>query len=325
MKSPVAFLWGLLALAACSPGNVEPQTWKAGPAIMGPGRPGAFDNIAVKDPTIVRYDGYWHIFYTAAGDEGFSIGYSAAPTFEELDAAPRHNLDYLKGANYAAAPQVFYFTPEEQWYLIYQTQESNYQPVYSTTRDIFDPSSWSAPKPLVTKDDRGKWIDFWVICDDENAYLFYTRKQVDVMVMSTPLDQFPEGFSSPVLAYSPIHEATAIYKVAGRDEYHLLYEEREDIATNKRKFGLATAPALSGPWALASDAYSAGGLLEWPEGATAWTDQVSHGEMIRTGYDEKLEYDPVKSRFLIQGFITAASDENYDNLPWRLGIITRSD
>jgi hypothetical protein len=46
--------------------------------------------------------------------------------------------------------------------------------LYSTSADIGNPLSWTAPKPFfpvipdIVKEPQGKgWLDFWVICDDE--------------------------------------------------------------------------------------------------------------------------------------------------------------
>src|SRR5690625_5680633 len=69
----------------------------------------------------------------------------------------------------AVAPQVFYFQPHGLWYQITQ-----WGGAYSTTTDISDPSSWSAKQPLLAGEPSGS-LDFWVICDDNNCYLFFSR------------------------------------------------------------------------------------------------------------------------------------------------------
>jgi hypothetical protein len=43
--------------------------------------------------------------------------------------------------------------------------------------------------------------------------------------------------------------------------------------------------------------------------------------MIRTGYNQKLEYDPADGRFLIQGKPSKERVGEYRRLGWRLGII----
>ncbi len=310
-------------LLTCFSADTEPA-WLAGRPLFNPGPKGAFDAVAVKDPSIVRFGDQWHLFYTARGEDGYSLGYAAAPALEELDASPRHCLVQLGGDRdaYAAAPQVFYFVPDKHWHLVYQTRDSNYQPVYSRTADINDPASWSAPASLVNKDDKAKWIDFWVICDDESAWLFYTRDHEAVWAMECPLARFPRGFASPRRVFAPVHEAVHVYRNTADGRYHMLYETR--LRGDIRRFGLATAETLGGPWQDATPGYVTGAMLQFPPDVPRWTDEVSHGEMLRTGHDQRLEYDADESRFLIQGMREEAHTGEYSQLTWRLGIIERS-
>src|SRR5262249_14392403 len=53
-----------------------------------------------------------------------------------------------------------------------------------------------------------------------------------------------------------------------------------------------------------------------------WTDSFSHGELIRTGHDERLEVDPDNLRFLFQGVSDAArKGKKYGEIPWRPGFL----
>ena len=132
--------------------------WRVDPPLLHPGPPGAFDEAAVKDPTIIHDGERWHLFYTARGGGSWRIGYVCADTLERLSAAPRTLLSMARGEKdtYAAAPQVFLFAPQSKWYLIYQTRDAEYQPVYSTTASIEDANSWSEPTPLVEKSGPGQ-------------------------------------------------------------------------------------------------------------------------------------------------------------------------
>ncbi|MFO7976334.1 MAG: non-reducing end alpha-L-arabinofuranosidase family hydrolase [Candidatus Hydrogenedentota bacterium] len=309
------------SLAAGDSADVIPAGWRAGPPVLTP-RESSFDARAVKDPTVVRHEGRWHVFYTACGSERLGIAYVSAPTWKELDAAPRTLLEQLSGGveNYAAAPQVFYFAPQETWYLVFQTTDANYQSVYATTKTLTAPQSWSPPAPLAEKFEDDKWIDFWMICDDTTAYLFYTRNHRDVYVQTTPLDAFPEGFGNPRKVFGLVHEAVHIYKPLDREGYHMLYEVRTD--DGYRKFGLATAPRLEGPWLDRTPDYATSSNCSWPENAAPWTDNVSHGEFLRTGYDQRLEYDPLNTKLLIQGRRGSEKDKSYRSLTWSLGFLT---
>jgi hypothetical protein len=53
-----------------------------------------------------------------------------------------------------------------------------------------------------------------------------------------------------------------------------------------------------------------------------WTDNISHGELLRDGYDQHLEVDPARLRFLIQGVLDRdRQGKSYVQIPWRLGML----
>jgi len=312
----------LVGGVATSVSNAAEARWRLEGPVFLPGPAGTFDEVAVKDPSVVFLQGRWHVFYTARGRGEYATGYVSAERLDELQTAPRHELTTIRGraSRYACAPQVFLFRPQGRWYLICQSRDANYQPVYATTKTIDKPDSWSAPKPLLPKDDETKWIDFWVICDASTAYLFYARGHRDVYVRTAPIEQFPDGWSEDTKAFGPVHEAAHVYKAKGRDEYHMIYELNEG---GVRSFGLATASHLRGPWKKVTDTWATGGQLVAPAGpgASLWTDIVSHGEAIRTGCDERLEYDAANPRLLIQGRAGTTADGPYQDLSWKLGIV----
>ena len=303
------FLSGILAVTLLA-ASIGPA-WRFVMPVLDPGKSGDFDETAVKDPSIVFYGGRWHLFYTARGNQKYSLGYVSAPKLGELNAAPRHSLARLSGgASTFAAPQVFYFRPARQWYLIYQTTASNYQPVFSHTATIDQPDSWSAPEPLAAKQEKDKWIDFWVICDDRLAWLFYTRNQREVYAMTTTLNDFPHGFGNPRKVFAGVHEAVHIYR--DRTAYAMLFETSGEGGW--RHYGLAQSAQLAGPWTLTSSEFAS-------QIDNGWSRDVSHGELIRSGYDEKLEANLKKAQFLIQGMPPAEHKGDYPSLPWRLGLI----
>ena len=272
--------------------------------MLSPGPAGSFDATAVKDPSIVFAEGQWHLFYTARGNGKYSLGYVAAPHLETLQSQPRVQLSALSaGTSTYAAPQVFFFRPQQRWFLIYQTSASNYQPMFVTTKTIGDPNSWSTPQELVQKPERAKWIDFWVICDDQNAYLFFTRDHREVMAMQTSLAAFPQGFGEPKPVFAGVHEAVHIYKENGKPKYSMLFEERKPDLT--RRYGRAQADHLLGPWRLTERAFA----------------KASHGELLRSSSDERLEADLTHPRFLIQALPEGSNLKDYTELPWRLNLI----
>jgi len=286
------------------------------------GSPGAFDETAVKDPSLVFFENCWHVFYTARGNGEYTTGYVAAEKLTELPHQTRYELKKIRGrhSRYACAPQVFFFEPQRLWYLLFQTQDSNYQPAFSTTKTISDLDSWSDPVFLLPKNTKAKWIDFWIICDDRRAYLFYTQDHKDVVVRTTGLSDYPHGWGDGRKVLSGMHEAVHVYRVKGRQKrYHMIYELN---TAGERSFGLARSKDLIGPWEKVTDHYATGSQLSWREQQqTRWTEMASHGELVRTGYNEQLEYDAQHTELFIQGVRKEDYREPYTEIPWVLGLV----
>jgi hypothetical protein len=306
--------------AAGEPENPE-RLWHLAPQTLRPGGAGSFDSVAVKDPSIVFFDGNWHLFYTARDEDHYTTGYVRAERLEELHRATRWELTKVrsKKERYGCAPQVFYFAPHKKWYLLFQNRDSNYQPMLCHNANISDASDWSTPEVLLRKDSPQKWIDFWIICDQHRAHLFYTEAHQGIMHRSTTLEKFPHAWGPAEQVFSDVHEAAHIYKVLGRPEYHMIYERN---TPEGRCLGLAIAGTLEGPWRKVTDRYATGDGLQHAPTEKKWTEMVSHGEAIRSGYDQHLEYDPADGRWLIQGILRNQSHAPYPTLPWQLGIIT---
>lgn len=284
--------------------------WLAGPVLLAPGAPGTFDETAVKDPSIVFHNNAWHLFYTARGRGQYTLGYVTAPALGQLKNAARRQIMPA----YAAAPQVFYFRPHKWWYLIFQTTAANYQPVFSTNTDIANSAAWTAPQPLIGKRDTAKWIDFWILCDSRQAYLYFTRNHRDLYMATTPLKNFPRGWDEPRRVFSPLHESAHVYSTTGRTPRYLLFFETQN--DDRRAYGLAESTTPAGPFREIDRAFAA--TIHQP----AWTNEISHGELLRQSNDERLLLDPANLRFLIQGLPAGAHTGPYVDLPWSLGLIT---
>ena len=284
---------------------------------------------AVKDPSIVRYEDRWHLFTTVRGSErSHAVMYASFASWDEANAAPRRILPMHEG--YCCAPQVFWFSPHEKWYLICQASredwgEKPYRAAYSTTTDISDPNSWSPLEPLFTPDspDERIGLDFWVICDDTQAHLFSTTLNGRMWRRETSRDEFPRGWSRPVLALKDdIFEASHTYRLAGREKYLTLIEAQHGHGW--RYFKAYIANRLDGEWtplaATRDEAFASMRNVQQPSGR--WTDNISHGELIRGGFDERLEVEPSKLRFLFQGVSDAnRSAKKYGEIPWELGVL----
>ena len=303
-------------------------TWKTGSALVTPKEHSGRRWIAVKDPSIVRYEGMWHLFCSVRSDDGgISVQYSSFADWKDADTAKRHMLRLNDG--YFGAPQVFYFSEHRKWYLVAQAADESWDPpfqaVWSSTEDITDPDSWSPLTPLYAKkpDNVKAWLDFWVICDDVRAYLFFTSLDGKMWRAGAPLDRFPGGWSKPVVALrGDIFEASHTYKLKGQDKYLTVIEAQHGHGWRYQKAYIADR--LDGQWRpLAADrdkAFASMNSVRHPE--ERWTDSVSHGELIRDGYDQKLEVDPAHLKFVFQGAADRQrSGKNYGQVPWRLGIL----
>lgn len=280
--------------------------------------------VAVKDPSLVFFEGKWHVFFTGIfkNDEGVyerTINYVSSDKLEELNSNPRFQImPFSKNTQRTAAPCVFYFEPQQKWYLVAQAlYEDPYTPVFSTTNTISDPSSWSEVKPLANKTGTDKWIDFWVICDEQNAYLFYTSNHNAMHYMKTAIEDFPKGFSGPHVADGDIkvHEACMIYKIKEKEEFCLITEGRYQV--NEREFFISRSNNIEGPWTPSTLLVTGNDLIFEND---EWSKVVSHGEFIRSGHDQKMEIcSSSKIEFLFQG--VASMNLIYDEIHWQLGII----
>jgi len=340
--------------------------WTVRGTILEPGAPGTFDELAVKDPTIVYYGGKFHMFYTGKASyetrdslpylskNGSGLGYVAASSLEGLNDAKRYDMGRITGS-VLVAPQLFYFEPQGLWYLIAQTVvegKPNLMPVFLTNPELEDVHGWSAPGIIETgKSDNGFWIDFWVICDERNAHLFYTDHRGSLFRFECPLDQFPHGFGDEeeetVLTVRGensqgrwrMHEASHIYYVREHDHYLNIMEAVYPHPTRKNYwdsrnrflFGMV-AEKLVGPWTRIepgmNDFLGDPSTLCGPEGTPVPWDQMSHPELIRSGCDQRLEIENYDLQLVFQAFDadTTGPDYDYNFLPWRLLLAgNRSD
>ena len=301
--------------------------WTAGPPLVSPAKRPDDPCYSVKDPSVVYFEGRWHLFCTIRSvKRTHQIEYLSFGDWKNANAAPRHILTITN--NYFCAPQVFYFTPHKKWYLIYQASDStrkpSLQPAFSTSTHIGDPGSWTKPLLLYKEHPENikAWIDFWVICDDSKAHLFFTSNNGLMWRAETPLTEFPFGWSKPtIVVRGDIFEASHTYRLKGQNKFLTIIEAQNG---SRRYYKAYLADKLDGEWkplAATKDKPFAG-----PENVREtgphWTDSFSHGEFLRTGYDEHLEVDPANLRFLFQGVTDSAqAGKQYGEIPWQLGLL----
>jgi hypothetical protein len=121
-----------------------------------------------------------------------------------------------------------------------------------------------------------------------------------------------------------LFEASNVYKVNGTNKYLALVEAWDQSSNWRRYFRSWTADSLEGPWTLLQDTGTApfAGKANVAFDGTAWTNDISHGEMIRAGYDETMVIDACQLQYLYQGFDPATDTSNYNKIPWRIGLLT---
>ncbi|WP_338763291.1 non-reducing end alpha-L-arabinofuranosidase family hydrolase [Massilia sp. METH4] len=305
--------------------------WMSSAPLIAPGADQA-GLYGLKDPSIVRVDGRYHVFMTTAGEKGWGVAYTSFKNWADAGTSPVFPLERsAMGPGYRAAPQVYYFAPQQLWYLVYQGGD----PLYSTTRTLGDPSSWSVPKPFFNtapaivrqRTGHAEWLDFWNICDEKKCYLFFTDDQGKFFRSETAIADFPHGFSDPVLVMKAdkrddMFEASNTYKVAGADAYITLIEA---MGPKGRYFRAWKSRALDGEWTpLTGDKMN---VFASADNVTyrgqAWSEGVSHGELIRSSNDQTLTIDPCKPlEFLYQGLLAGSNEKDYLKLPYRLAVIT---
>ena len=86
---------------------------------------------------------------------------------------------------------------------------------------------------------------------------------------------------------------------------------------------------LDGPWTPVADTeqkpFAGAANIRPAKGVALWTDNISHGELIREGVDQTMTVDPANLRFAFQGVLETDKKKvggNYGKFPWRIGILT---
>jgi endo-1,4-beta-xylanase len=307
--------------------------WSSSGVLAGPKSDGR-NLAAIKDPSVVFHDGRYHVFASTASSAGYNLVYFNFTDWSQANSATHHYLDQSAiGTGYRAAPQVFYFAPQGLWYLVYQTGNAS----YSTNPDISNPNGWSAPRnfyssmPEIIAQNIGNgfWVDMWVICDGANCYLFSSDDNGHLYRSQTSQASFPNGFTNTVIALQDsnrfaLFEAANVYQVQGSNEYLLL---NEAIGSDGRRwFRSWTSSSINGSWTPLADTesnpFARSNNVSF--NGTAWTNDISHGEMIRASNDQTLTISPCQMRYVYQGMDPGAGGD-YNSLPWRLGLLTQTN
>ncbi|KAL2270575.1 hypothetical protein VTJ83DRAFT_2759 [Remersonia thermophila] len=302
-------------------------------------------NIAgIKDPSVVKINGTYHVFASTAKSEGYNMVYFNFTDLYSAGSSPFYYLDQAPlGYGYRAAPQVFYFEPHKLWYLVYQ----NGNAAYSTNPDISDPSRWTAPEvfypngmPQIIADNIGDgyWVDMWVVCDEEAdpnkslCHLFSSDDNGHLYRSQTTRARFPRGMSEPVMALRDdnnkyaLWEAACIYRnkgATGSEKYVLIVEAF--TVDGHRYFRSWTSSSIDGEWTPLADTeanpFAGESNVVFEQGVSRWTRSISHGEVVRSETDQTMTVDfsePLE--FMYQG-VDPNVQTDYNALPWRLALL----
>ncbi|WP_345700568.1 non-reducing end alpha-L-arabinofuranosidase family hydrolase [Kitasatospora terrestris] len=333
--------WQLVPVADAGSGGTGslPSTfrWTSSGVLAGPKPDTAHNDIAaIKDFSVIRHNNKWIVYATTASK---TAGWNLEQfTFSDWSQAASATPTYLDasgiGTGYRAAPQVFYFAPQNLWYMVYQTGP----PSYSTSTDPSNPALWTAPKPFIANEPAvvtqnkgdGTWIDFWTICDTANCHLFFADDNGHMYRAQTTLANFPNGFGNTQLIMSDtknnLFEASNVYKVQGKDQYLMIVEAIG--STGRRYFRSWTSSSLTGTWTplAATENEPFAGRNNVTFNGTAWTQDFSHGEMVRASNDQSLTISPCKLQYVYQGLDPATPWQTpYIELPYRMGLLTQSN